>query len=78
MYDYIEVVFKGERKEIYANPQQFPFKVGDFVIVEADKGEDLGEVNQVGALLSMKKSQKNGRIWDLWQKTLLQFIFKRI
>ncbi len=56
MYDYIEVVFKGERKEIYANPQQFPFKVGDFVIVEADKGEDLGEVNQVGALLSMKKS----------------------
>jgi len=56
MYDYIEVVFKGERKQIYANPQQFPFKVGDYVIVEADKGEDLGEVNQVGALLSMKKS----------------------
>ncbi len=56
MYDNIEVVFKGERKEIYANPQQFPFKVGDYVIVEADKGEDLGEVNQVGALLSMKKS----------------------
>jgi len=56
MYDNIEVVFKGERKEIYANPQQFPFKVGDYVIVEADKGEDLGQVNQVGALLSMKKS----------------------
>ncbi len=56
MYDFIEVVFKGERKQIYANPQQFPFKVGDYVIVEADKGEDLGEVNQVGALLSMKKS----------------------
>ncbi len=57
MYDNIEVVFKGERKEIYNNPQQFPFKVGDFVIVEADKGVDLGEVNQVGALLSMKKSK---------------------
>ncbi len=56
MYDYIEVVFKGERKQIYANPQQFPFKVGDYVIVEADKGEDLGQVNQAGALLSMKKS----------------------
>lgn len=56
MYDNIEVVFKGERKEIYSNPQQFPFKVGDFIIIEADKGVDLGEVNQVGALLSMKKS----------------------
>ncbi len=56
MYDFIEVVFKGERKQVYSNPQQFPFKVGDYVIVEADKGEDLGEVNQVGALLSMKKS----------------------
>lgn len=55
MYDYIEVVFKGERKLIYANPQQFPFKVGDYVIVEADKGEDLGMVNQVGELLARKK-----------------------
>jgi len=54
MYDNIEVVFKGERKQIYANPQQFPFKVGDYVIVEADKGEDLGQVNQVGELLAMK------------------------
>lgn len=56
MHDFIEVVFKGERKQIYLNPQQFPFKVGDYLIVEADNGEDLGEVNQVGALLSMKKS----------------------
>jgi len=56
MYDYIEVVFKGERKQIYCNPQQFPFKIGDYIIVEADNGEDLGEVNQLGALLSMKKS----------------------
>ncbi|HEX9974867.1 MAG TPA: regulatory iron-sulfur-containing complex subunit RicT [bacterium] len=56
MHDYIEVVFKGERKQIYVNPQQFPFKIGDYVIVEADNGEDLGEVNQLGALLSMKKS----------------------
>lgn len=55
MYDYIEVIFKGERKQIYANPQQFPFKVGDYVIVEADKGEDLGQVNQVGELLLRKK-----------------------
>ena len=51
----IEIVFKGERKELYANPQQFPFKVAEFAIVEAEKGEDLGVVNQIGHLLERKK-----------------------
>ena len=47
----IELIFKGERKEIYNNPQQFPFVVGDYAIVHAEKGEDLGVVNQIGSLL---------------------------
>ncbi len=51
----IEIVFKGERKEIYANPQQYPFKIGDYAIVEAEKGEDLGIVNQIGSFLERKK-----------------------
>ena len=55
----IEIVFKGSRKEIYKNPQQFPFKIGDYAIVEAEKGEDLGVVNQLGSLLERKK--KNDR-----------------
>ena len=54
----IEVIFKGERKEIYENPQQFPFKVGDHVIVEAEKGEDLGIVNQIGPMLKRKKCKR--------------------
>ncbi|MBN1480756.1 hypothetical protein JXA70_10820 [candidate division KSB1 bacterium] len=53
----IELLFKGERKEIYHNPQQFPFVVGDYAIVEAEKGEDLGIVNQIGSLLERKKSE---------------------
>jgi len=56
MSDYIEILFKGERKGIYTNVQQFPFKIGDFAIVEADKGEDLGVVNQMGPLLDRKKT----------------------
>jgi len=56
MSETIEIVFKGERKELYANPQQFPFQVGDYAIVEADKGADLGIVNQLGSLLSRKKT----------------------
>jgi cell fate regulator YaaT (PSP1 superfamily) len=47
MPDHIEVKFKGERKAWYANPMQFPFRLGDPVIVEAEKGEDYGRVNQV-------------------------------
>jgi len=57
MLDTIEIVFKGERKELYSNPQQFPFKVGDYAIVEADKGEDLGIVNQLGSVLTRKKAE---------------------
>ena len=52
----IELLFKGERKEIYHNPQQFPFIVGDYAIAQAEKGEDLGVVNQIGSLLERKKS----------------------
>ncbi|MDZ7316250.1 MAG: regulatory iron-sulfur-containing complex subunit RicT [candidate division KSB1 bacterium] len=51
----IEILFKGERREIYHNPQQFPFQVGDYAIVEAEKGEDLGIVNQIGSLLERKR-----------------------
>ena len=47
MSDYIEIMFKGDRKCIYANPMQYPFKVGDYAIVQADKGEDLGLVHQL-------------------------------
>ena len=49
MIHQIEVKFKGERKAWYANPQQFPFRVGDVIIVEAEKGEDYGRVNQVAS-----------------------------
>lgn len=56
MQSLIEILFKGGRKEIYQNPMQFPFKLGDYAIVEADKGEDLGMVHQYGALLNRKKS----------------------
>jgi len=63
----IEIVFKGERKEIYANPQQFPFKVGDYAIVEAEKGVDLGIVNQLGSVLERKK-KKNSPIRNIVRK----------
>lgn len=50
----IEVEFKGGRKGLYINPQEFPFTVGDHVIVEADKGEDLGLVANIGKVIDSK------------------------
>ncbi len=47
----IEVEFKGGRKGVYSNPEEFPFTVGDHVIVEADKGEDLGLVVNIGKVV---------------------------
>lgn len=47
MNDLIEIKFKAERKALYLNAQQFPFKNGDLAIVEAEKGEDLGRVSQL-------------------------------
>lgn len=43
------IKFKGQRKGYYANPQEFPFRHNDLAIVEADSGEDLGIVGQVGS-----------------------------
>ncbi|MBN1541585.1 hypothetical protein JW992_05530 [candidate division KSB1 bacterium] len=62
----IEILFKGERKEIYTNPMQFPFKVGDFAVVEAEKGEDMGVVNQIGPVLERKK--KKGELRTIIRK----------
>lgn len=47
MAEYIEIKFKGERCEIFANPDGLECKKGDLVIVQAEKGIDLGRVNRV-------------------------------
>lgn len=41
---YILVNFKGNRREVYANPYEFPFKSGDYAVLEADRGHDAGRI----------------------------------
>ncbi|HXF59651.1 MAG TPA: regulatory iron-sulfur-containing complex subunit RicT [Candidatus Saccharimonadales bacterium] len=41
----IEVVFKGRRREYFTNPREIPVQEGDWVIVQADRGIDLGKVH---------------------------------
>jgi len=44
----VEIEFKGKRKGIFKNPQEFPLKQNDRVIVRADRGEDIGKVTLIG------------------------------
>ena len=41
----VELVFKGRRREYFANPREIPIRESDYVIVQAERGEDLGRVH---------------------------------
>ncbi len=42
---FVEIEFRGRRRVTYVNPQQYPLSPNDAVIVQADRGVDLGYVN---------------------------------
>src|SRR5690554_1108288 len=50
----VEVTFKGNRREYYVAEQDV--SISDYVIVEADRGEDLGRVTAAGAIAERKCS----------------------
>lgn len=54
----LEVEFKGGRRAFYSNPQEFPFTIGDLVIVQAENGCDLGRVVNIGALVDQRAGDK--------------------
>ena len=49
MATFVEIRFKGTRRDYYAN-RGLNVVPGAYVFVEADRGEDLGEVSAVGAV----------------------------
>ncbi|GAB4337164.1 MAG: stage 0 sporulation family protein [Calditrichia bacterium] len=53
-----EVGFKGNRTRIYINPDELVLQTGDHVIVEAERGEDLGVVVALGKVLTLKELEK--------------------
>lgn len=55
---FVFVEFKGSRRGLYNNPYEFPFKVGDLAIVEANSGEDAGVVRHVLSNLTQLPIQK--------------------
>ncbi len=65
---FVLVEFKGNRRELFHNPYQFPFKPGDYAIVEADHGEDAGTVKHV--LKSLHQISKNKPIYSVIRRAL--------
>ena len=51
---FIEVVFKGERRGYYLNESGLELSEGSSVIVEAEKGVDLGVIAAIGGTAYMK------------------------
>ena len=54
MTDVIEVRFKGNRKEFFSWPSAEPLALHDCVIVEVDRGQDLGRVSAIGPVAAKK------------------------
>ena len=57
----VEVVFKGERRAIYRNRNDLEIAENDYVIVEADRGQDLGKASLVGSLVRLKRGKGETR-----------------
>jgi cell fate regulator YaaT (PSP1 superfamily) len=50
----VEVRFKGNRKEYFTWPSEEPLALHDAVIVEVERGQDLGRVSALGAVAAKK------------------------
>jgi cell fate regulator YaaT (PSP1 superfamily) len=56
----VEVRFKGTRKAYFLWPAEEPLRTGEAVIVEAERGRDLGHVTAVGEVAEKKCGGCNG------------------
>ncbi|HSR42174.1 MAG TPA: regulatory iron-sulfur-containing complex subunit RicT [Longimicrobiales bacterium] len=71
MATFAEVRFKGSRK-LYFTADGLDLRPGQQVIVEADRGEDLGEVTAVGAIAERKCSASGGCSTPVPEKRVLR------
>jgi cell fate regulator YaaT (PSP1 superfamily) len=50
----IEITFKRNRKSYFFNSNDLDLRIGQYVIVEVEKGIDLGRITQTGRLVLLK------------------------
>ena len=58
----VEVEFKALRRAAFLNRQQYPLKIGDPVIVQVDRGIDLGRVHRQDFAICNKQKSTLGSI----------------
>lgn len=72
MGGFAEVRFKGTRREYYSYGVPLDPTPGDWVVVEADRGEDLGLVTAIGLIAERKCSSSGGCSTPTPEKRLLR------
>jgi len=50
-FEVVEISFKGSRTEFFRNERELELRPGDRVVVEADRGVDLGTIHMMGNLV---------------------------
>ncbi len=57
----VEVIFKGERRVIYRNRNELEIQEGNLVVVEAERGQDLGKISLMGDVVKLKRGKGETR-----------------
>jgi cell fate regulator YaaT (PSP1 superfamily) len=70
-YKYVEVSFKnGNRKAFLINPASSRSITGDYVVVEADTGYDVGSITLSGDLVRLQMKKKKARESSITKKVI--------
>ena len=56
--DSFEMEFKGGRRALFANPRNIPFRIGDFAVVDVERGHDIGRIVREGSEVGQKIRSK--------------------
>jgi cell fate regulator YaaT (PSP1 superfamily) len=56
--DSFEVEFTGGRTALFANPRNIPFRIGDFAVVDVERGHDIGKIVREGSEVGQKVRSK--------------------
>ena len=54
----VQVEFKGERREYFVNAKGLPIEAGDYVVVQVERGRDVGKVVRIGESLDRMAKAK--------------------
>jgi cell fate regulator YaaT (PSP1 superfamily) len=57
----VEVAFKGERKAIFKDKNELDIVEGEYIVVEAERGQDMGKASCVGSLVKLKRGKGETR-----------------